>query len=774
MNTSHPHPKTVINNKKARRDASDEYLVSLGVDYLLDQASRHEQCVDLSKRTQKHCNCLQRFALLDYDYCEAVSKYIVMFAKKEKFEQQLTVIEWMRYAPASDGPRRFIVPDLRSISEVFSLAQHPHAAAHASIQLEKICDFALMTILGYGLRFWRTVQRHAADGTAPIHGLTNQPSNNSMSEETQMNLHLFFAEIRMHAEPTAMRFVREKTGLMTERDKEEVDLLPTYFTKRSLYKRYCFEQGWNTRTSSTGTPEKQTRREDSVWSSGTPQVIVSWRTFLRFWEHNYPLLRVGKPSEDICNACHKYCNQLKFKKDTMTEGEKSEGDDSDDEFIDESATREEDNDVVSPIKNTDLLSVPLDVQQNESTILEASLHVEAARIMRAYANTKMNEAKEWKKSGGLWSDAKDCLVADYCQNMELPRQGMTQPGETYYFSPLTVNCFGTADAGREFPHMHAYTYHEGEGKKGGNNVASLLFKDLHDRGWVNKNKGARGELTVIMDNCGGQNKNKFVLRMLAFLTEAGFYANVNACFLVAGHTKNICDRMFNLLKLSYRQSDIYSFPKLIEVLNVADNVTPVRVQTDDFKCWEQYEDQIYKQLVSGSVNRTHLFQFNAKRPGVMVTRDHAGLLSDSAEQDMRKKMDVELRSALIKSHETYLKTLPVPGIPAIKQWELWKKWRPYIPVLYQDELCPKPSDEICAKMKEKGQEASKRAQDKKKASKKRQRSDTNQIQRSNEPNEGDQVIASTETDATASQRSAVSHQSTLDSVTTNLNPNTPS
>ena len=772
--TINPHPKTIVNDRKARRVATDDYLVAMGVEYLLDQASRHENCLDLSKRTPKSCNCLQRFSIADYDYCTAVAKYMVLFAKKEKFDQQLTVIEWMRYASKSSVQCRFIVPDLRSPSDVAGLVHNPNGAALAFVQVQKVCDYALMTILGYGLRFWRTVQKHAEDGTAPKHGLTDQPSNNSISEEAHMSLHLFFAEIKLHSEPTPMRFIREKTGMLTERDKDDVDLLPTYFTKRSLYRRYCFEQGWNSTTTSTGSPNKSTLRKDVEWGEEQPRDTVSWRSFLRFWAKHYPLLRVGKPSEDICNACHKYCNQLKFKKEIQDDDQDDERGVSDRELLDEVATEHDDQVVEGPLKNTDLLSVPEDTQQNEDIILEATTHVEAARAMRAYANSKMKEAKESNEAGVDWGSAKDCLVADYCQNMDLPHQGMTQPGETYYFSPLTINCFGTADAGQEFPCMNAYTYHEGEGKKGGNNVTSLLFKDLHDRGWVDKEKGPRDELTVIMDNCGGQNKNKYILRMLAFLTEVGFYNKVNACFLVAGHTKNICDRMFNLLKLSYRKSDLYSFPQLIEVLNVADNVSCIRVDTDDFKCWEQYEDQIYRQIVTGTVNRTHLFQFNSNTPGVMVTRDSAAENSHSAEQNLCKRMNAEVRSQLLRDYQKHLKTLEVPGIPEIKQWELWKKWRPYVPALYKDILCPKPTDEVCAKMKERGQEASKRAQNKKKASKKRQRSEIDQIQMSKEANERAIRDDSTQTETATTQANQTSHQMTLDSITTELNPHTPS
>ncbi len=64
--------------------------------------------------------------------------------------------------------------------------------------------------------------------------------------------------------------------------------------------------------------------------------------------------------------------------------------------------------------------------------------------------------------------------------------------------------------------VHGYT--EGEGGKGGNNVASLVMKALHNLGWIKVNRMGKW-LSIIMDNCGGQNKNKFVLRLALYLIE---------------------------------------------------------------------------------------------------------------------------------------------------------------------------------------------------------------------------------------------------------------
>ena len=67
---------------------------------------------------------------------------------------------------------------------------------------------------------------------------------------------------------------------------------------------------------------------------------------------------------------------------------------------------------------------------------------------------------------------------DYAQNVQCPQFGSEQPGETYYYSPLTINVFGVVDGNTATEHLVAYCYHEGQGGKGGDNVVSMLYDFL--------------------------------------------------------------------------------------------------------------------------------------------------------------------------------------------------------------------------------------------------------------------------------------------------------
>ena len=66
------------------------------------------------------------------------------------------------------------------------------------------------------------------------------------------------------------------------------------------------------------------------------------------------------------------------------------------------------------------------------------------------------------------------------------------------------------------------------------------------------------EYDLVMDNCGGQNKNRMVIRLYLALTEIGFFKYSKLLFLVRRHTKNIWDRMFTFLKKTFHYSNIYT------------------------------------------------------------------------------------------------------------------------------------------------------------------------------------------------------------------------
>ena len=124
--------------------------------------------------------------------------------------------------------------------------------------------------------------------------------------------------------------------------------------------------------------------------------------------------------------------------------------------------------------------------------------------------------------------------------MYVPNFAAEQPGATYYYSPLNVYPFGVVDASAEPTMLNAFVYNKGESfyvaiiasfivanascflfigdpLKGGNQVASMLWKLLRMKGLLNGI--TLNEINFVFDNCGGQNKNRMVYRMLTIMVK---------------------------------------------------------------------------------------------------------------------------------------------------------------------------------------------------------------------------------------------------------------
>ena len=94
------------------------------------------------------------------------------------------------------------------------------------------------------------------------------------------------------------RFVRENCGTGLRDGEDAVLELPSSWSKRTIYKRFCDERGWEVQTTARGTTETKPKPQEEN------KPICHWRSFQRFWQKEYPLLRLPKPAADICTDCH--------------------------------------------------------------------------------------------------------------------------------------------------------------------------------------------------------------------------------------------------------------------------------------------------------------------------------------------------------------------------------------------------------------------------------------------------------------------------------------
>ena len=74
-------------------------------------------------------------------------------------------------------------------------------------------------------------------------------------------------------------------------------------------------------------------------------------------------------------------------------------------------------------------------------------------------------------------------------------------------------------------------------------------------------------LVLHADNCAGQNKNKYVMSYLAWRVMVGLNDSIKLHFMVSGHTKNICDAYFGLVKRKVKRRDVWTPRDMMTVVN---------------------------------------------------------------------------------------------------------------------------------------------------------------------------------------------------------------
>jgi hypothetical protein len=294
--------------------------------------------------------------------------------------------------------------------------------------------------------------------------------------------------------------------------------------------------------------------------------------------------------------------------------------------------------------------------------------------------------------------------------MYLPNFASEQPGATYYYSPLSAFCFGVVDGSVDS--LTAWIYTEEDAKKGGNNVASLMMRQLQHKGIVAEATTTEPfkEINFVMDNCCGQNKNRQVLRLLHIMVKRRITNLARAIFLVKGHTKNDCDRLFNTMKKDYRKTNCFTKEDLIASIN-HDKVEAITVSPETFVDWDGLQNK-HMALSTGKVTSNHVFT-------VDINRDNGNSMAfqECDGSDVEEKLMI--KKAYRDKDSTFWNELQPTSIPPISlqdiTWiEMHDKWGRFIPPdkkkqwRYYNE---KPPPEVYQRVKKHSKASKKTRQD---------------------------------------------------------------
>ena len=98
----------------------------------------------------------------------------------------------------------------------------------------------------------------------------------------------------------------------------------------------------------------------------------------------------------------------------------------------------------------------------------------------------------------------------------------------------------------------------------------------------------------MFDDCGGQNKNRMALRFLFLLVKLKITKIARAIFLVKGHTKNNCDRLFNPTKMSHRNENVHTPTELMAHISEHEAITAIPMEAEKFLNFDATEDKTIK------------------------------------------------------------------------------------------------------------------------------------------------------------------------------------
>ena len=87
-------------------------------------------------------------------------------------------------------------------------------------------------------------------------------------------------------------------------------------------------------------------------------------------------------------------------------------------------------------------------------------------------------------------------------------------------------------------------------------VYKLIIDFLQDHGFLPK------VLHIHVDNCGRENKNKYLFSFLYSLVHLDIFKEVIISFLLVGHTGNPVDQLFSILTQEFKNSEIKTIEEM--------------------------------------------------------------------------------------------------------------------------------------------------------------------------------------------------------------------
>lgn len=342
-------------------------------------------------------------------------------------------------------------------------------------------------------------------------------------------------------------------------EESPLKLLPSDYTYNDVYKIYV-----------SSFQKLVSDAEDVGAIAKKPESPISFNLFRRYWRSDSGTLRIAKQGSDYCDLCTALKDDIKN----------------------------------LPILDERHLKAQIDLENH-----------------RAVAQQEFNVYRQCQKDSANNPNGNvRHLVFDFAEKVLLPRL-RNQPGQLHFVTGLKFDLFGVScsNAGTNF----VFGLPEGHwpNEKTANVVISMLHHVLsRPTASLDVGHSAR-HLKLHADNCSGQNKNRFVLWYLCWRVFCGLNDQIDLYFLISGHTKNVCDGAFGLVKRQLRLRNARCPRDMMKIIQESSQSTScVPGSQVTWRDWKKLLGPFFSIPSNCLISKYHVFTFKKSSPGVLFVQ----------------------------------------------------------------------------------------------------------------------------------------------------------
>ena len=390
------------------------------------------------------------------------------------------------------------------------------------------------------------------------------------------------------------------------------------------------------------------RYKDSVENDSVP--TVSYSKFVDIWNTFTPYIIMMTPATDLCNTCQMNNSKI-FKSVNIAEDEKK------------NLLEQQNKHITRAMKERDLYKDA--VKRCKETLQKTEIDLLKEQPACSFTGTVH-------------------YSYDYAQQVHYPSNPQ-QPGPIYFKTPRKCGLFGICCEGlpRQINYLIDESVSTGKG-------ANATISYVHD--FFSTQGAGETDVHIHADNCGGQNKNNYVIWYYCWRVLCGFHHSILYSFLIAGHTKFSPDWCFGLLKQSFRRNFVSS---LFDLMQTVDSSTVTGVNVSKL-CglhdgsvlvpvydWASYLEPFFKKIPG--ISKYHHFRFSKGHPGVVFCREFV----DSGETEFQI-----LKDLCNKPPARPLPPIIHPaGLDETRKNYLFREIRPFCRPGTEELVAPKPADD---------------------------------------------------------------------------------